>query len=424
MTSISPNNLCLMFLYVIIITMLFLNLQFMFNALTAFNVCAAGQLALSACGPQRTLQPASCVCERGEPRTCSRDTASSEQAKKKTVTDFGWSQHPRFHCFVSSVQRSTRFWIQAILHITERNMVKYFCNSTDIRSAWDHVVSAFWQRYPNPFSTHVLTEDVVYREVTADHRLLSRRLLMKTNRLPRWAERLFPSGMSRCVYIIEDSIVDPVNRSLTTYTWNLNHTTLMSVEERCVFQDSAEQPATTQLRREAVDILERLRLLQTYSGVWIGPLQEQPGEGHERAGIRAVQLTGRDAPAAAQGHSEGCFREGQGGGKEPGFSCCRPTETTAIRVNETGARRAAQKAQDGNIAVSQRGPLINGGGGGGGGGTGRRTGGIKRVGSAWTGCNNDDNDSNSGGFSTCHGGLALKFSVKVLGRQALKTARD
>uniref|UniRef100_A0A672GS93 PRELI/MSF1 domain-containing protein n=1 Tax=Salarias fasciatus TaxID=181472 RepID=A0A672GS93_SALFA len=130
-------------------------------------------------------------------------------------------------------------------------MVKYFCSSTDIRSAWDHVVSAFWQRYPNPFSTHVLTEDVVYREVTADHRLLSRRLLMKTNRLPRWAERFFPSGMARSVYIIEDSIVDPVNRSLTTYTCNLNHTTLMSVEERCVFQDSAEQPGTTLLKREA-----------------------------------------------------------------------------------------------------------------------------------------------------------------------------
>ncbi|CAJ1052365.1 PRELI domain-containing protein 1%2C mitochondrial-like [Xyrichtys novacula] len=100
-------------------------------------------------------------------------------------------------------------------------------------------------------STHVLTEDVVYREVTADHRLFSRRLLMKTNRLPRWAEHIFPSGMSRSVYIVEDSIVDPINRSLTTFTWNLNHTTLMSVEERCVFQDSQEQPATTQLKREA-----------------------------------------------------------------------------------------------------------------------------------------------------------------------------
>ncbi|XP_037530811.1 PRELI domain-containing protein 1, mitochondrial [Nematolebias whitei] len=130
-------------------------------------------------------------------------------------------------------------------------MVKYYCNKTDIRSTWDSVASAFWQRYPNPFSTHVLTEDVVYREVTADQRLLSRRLLMKTNRLPRWAERFFPAGMSRSVYIVEDSIVDPVNRSLTTYTWNLNHTKVMSVEERCVFQDSVAQSGATQLKREA-----------------------------------------------------------------------------------------------------------------------------------------------------------------------------
>ncbi|XP_008314901.1 PRELI domain-containing protein 1, mitochondrial-like isoform X2 [Cynoglossus semilaevis] len=130
-------------------------------------------------------------------------------------------------------------------------MVKYFCNNTDIRSTWDYVVSAFWQRYPNPFSTHVLTEDVVYREVTSNNRLLSRRLLTKTNRLPRWADRFFPSGISRCVYIIEDSIVNPVDRKLTTYTWNLNHTTLMSVEERCVFQDSTDEPDTTLLKREA-----------------------------------------------------------------------------------------------------------------------------------------------------------------------------
>lgn len=76
-------------------------------------------------------------------------------------------------------------------------------------------------------STHVLTEDVVFREVTADQRLLSRRLLTKTNRMPRWAEFLFPSNLSRSVYIVEDSVVDPVTKSLTTYTWNLNHTTLM-----------------------------------------------------------------------------------------------------------------------------------------------------------------------------------------------------
>lgn len=158
---------------------------------------------------------------------------------------------PNFSLICIITARDLRVWDSHRPAHHQKKMVKYFCSSTDIRSTWDHVVSAFWQRYPNPFSTHVLTEDVVYREATADHRLLSRRLLMKTNRLPRWAERLFPAGMSRSVYVIEDSIVDPVNKSLTTYTWNLNHTTLMSVEERCVFQGSVEHPATTQLKREA-----------------------------------------------------------------------------------------------------------------------------------------------------------------------------
>ncbi|KAL4640481.1 PRELI domain-containing protein 1, mitochondrial-like [Arapaima gigas] len=129
--------------------------------------------------------------------------------------------------------------------------MKYFFSETDIKSTWDQVVSAFWQRYPNPFSTHVLTEDVIFREVTADQRLLTRRLLTKTNRLPRWAERFFPSNLSRSVYILEDSIVNLADRSLITFSWNLNHTTLMTVEERCVFREMQEQPNCTQLRREA-----------------------------------------------------------------------------------------------------------------------------------------------------------------------------
>lgn len=82
--------------------------------------------------------------------------------------------------------------------------------------------------FPRPlFSKHVLTEDIVHREVTADHKLLSRRLLTKTNRMPRWAERFFPANVAHSVYILEDSIVDPKNRTMTTFTWNINHARLM-----------------------------------------------------------------------------------------------------------------------------------------------------------------------------------------------------
>uniref|UniRef100_UPI003AAFCC3D PRELI domain-containing protein 1, mitochondrial-like n=1 Tax=Centroberyx gerrardi TaxID=166262 RepID=UPI003AAFCC3D len=130
-------------------------------------------------------------------------------------------------------------------------MGRYFHSEVDIKSPWQQVLSAFWQRYPNPYSTHVLTEDVLYREVTPSNHLLSRRLLTKTNRLPGWAELVFPAHMARAVYVLEDSIIDPHTHTLTTKTWNLNHNTLMTVVERCMFEQDGGRPSWTRLRREA-----------------------------------------------------------------------------------------------------------------------------------------------------------------------------
>ncbi|PNJ06656.1 PRELID1 isoform 3 [Pongo abelii] len=31
-------------------------------------------------------------------------------------------------------------------------MVKYFLGQSVLRSSWDQVFAAFWQRYPNPYS--------------------------------------------------------------------------------------------------------------------------------------------------------------------------------------------------------------------------------------------------------------------------------
>ncbi|XP_023040777.1 PRELI domain-containing protein 1, mitochondrial isoform X1 [Piliocolobus tephrosceles] len=144
-------------------------------------------------------------------------------------------------------------------------MVKYFLGQSVLRSSWDQVFAAFWQRYPNPYSKHVLTEDIVHREVTPDQKLLSRRLLTKTNRMPRWAERLFPANVAHSVYILEDSIVDPQNQTMTTFTWNINHARLMLVilsgpvlrliqtvvEERCVYCVNSDNSGWTEIRREA-----------------------------------------------------------------------------------------------------------------------------------------------------------------------------
>ncbi|XP_038661830.1 PRELI domain-containing protein 1, mitochondrial-like isoform X5 [Scyliorhinus canicula] len=106
-------------------------------------------------------------------------------------------------------------------------MVKHFFDLSTLKSTWDQVASAFWQRYPNPFSKHVLTEDVIYREVTSDNKLVSRRLFTKTNRLPRWGGMVFPANLAQSVFVIEDSVVDLQNQTFTTLTWNVNHTRLM-----------------------------------------------------------------------------------------------------------------------------------------------------------------------------------------------------
>ncbi|NWY75018.1 PRLD1 protein, partial [Erithacus rubecula] len=156
-------------------------------------------------------------------------------------------------------------------------MGKYCASLSVLKGPWDQVFAAFWQRYPNPYSKHVLTEDIVHREVTPDHKLLSRRLLTKTNRMPRWAERFFPANVAHSVYILEDSIVDPKNRTMTTFTWNINHARLMVgdaagwvwgdggdpavptaglclvqvVEERCEYRVNPENSNWTEVKREA-----------------------------------------------------------------------------------------------------------------------------------------------------------------------------
>uniref|UniRef100_A0A3Q3WHS3 PRELI/MSF1 domain-containing protein n=1 Tax=Mola mola TaxID=94237 RepID=A0A3Q3WHS3_MOLML len=117
-------------------------------------------------------------------------------------------------------------------------MVKYYCCASLLKSTWDQVCVAFWQRYPNPYSNHVLTEDILFREVTPTNCLISRRLLTKTSRAPRWMERYLPKQMASSAYIIEDSIVDPQKRTMTTLTWNISHARLMV-------------PHWTEIKREA-----------------------------------------------------------------------------------------------------------------------------------------------------------------------------
>jgi hypothetical protein len=75
---------------------------------------------------------------------------------------------------------------------------------------------------------HVLSEDVYYRTLTEDQILISKRILTKTNKLPRWAECLFSRGSASTIaFIIEESICDLKQKTFTTITKNINLKSLM-----------------------------------------------------------------------------------------------------------------------------------------------------------------------------------------------------
>ncbi|XP_045189414.2 PRELI domain-containing protein 1, mitochondrial-like [Mercenaria mercenaria] len=127
--------------------------------------------------------------------------------------------------------------------------MKFFTGDATFTFTWDQVVAAFWQRYPNPQSKHVLSEDVIERQVVGNL-LITKRLISKTNSLPKWGER-FVHGLQRHVYVVEESVVDLKNKTFVTYTRNIGLQKIMSIDEKCIYTQHPENAETTLCTRQA-----------------------------------------------------------------------------------------------------------------------------------------------------------------------------
>lgn len=113
---------------------------------------------------------------------------------------------------------------------------------------WQQIATAFWRRYPNKHSRHVLSEDIIDRKIDSQSgQLVTRRLFVKTNSCPKWIERLMKT---KNVHILEESIIDPIQQTLTTSTKNLGMTNLMSVEEVCVYKPHPQNNIWTIVERK------------------------------------------------------------------------------------------------------------------------------------------------------------------------------
>lgn len=107
--------------------------------------------------------------------------------------------------------------------------MKFYSQSFLYDDPWSIVSLAYLLRYPNPYASHILSCDVISREVTPSGSLRTTRLILKTGSLPRWA----PKGIVQRAesWVLEESEVDPLGKVMRCTTKNLDHVKVMRVEE-------------------------------------------------------------------------------------------------------------------------------------------------------------------------------------------------
>ena len=123
-------------------------------------------------------------------------------------------------------------------------MVKFYSSNETYSYPFPAVSLAYFLRYPNPYSTHVLSTDTIARNYDPEtQRLTTIRLHLKRSKLPSAVLKLVPrsllgasAGGESQTYILEKSVVDIKEGWMDTESRNLEWTGVLSVVERQKFQ--------------------------------------------------------------------------------------------------------------------------------------------------------------------------------------------
>ena len=129
-------------------------------------------------------------------------------------------------------------------------MVKFYSSTYTYDYAFPAVTLAYFLRYPNPYSTHVLSTDVIERSFNPEtQQLTTVRLHLKRSKLPSAVLKLLPRSLLGASkdgdsqsYILERSVVDVREGWMDTESRNLEWTGVLSVVERQVFRRPAAVP--------------------------------------------------------------------------------------------------------------------------------------------------------------------------------------
>lgn len=118
-------------------------------------------------------------------------------------------------------------------------MVRILETSFSIAHPWHKVSLACFFKYPNPFSKHVLSSDIISRRIDpATGNLHTTKLLHKTSSLPSWLRSLCNNASNGGGYVLEESEVDFQHRTMSIKTTNVSHARIVQVTESILLEEA------------------------------------------------------------------------------------------------------------------------------------------------------------------------------------------
>lgn len=118
---------------------------------------------------------------------------------------------------------------------------------------WEQVTAANWQKYPNELATHVVSVDILNREIDPVRNVLkSERLIACKQAIPKWLRAIV--GGDEYSFVRELSEVDLNSRTLIMKSANMTMSHLLLVNETVVYRPDPELPHSRTLFEQEAEI--------------------------------------------------------------------------------------------------------------------------------------------------------------------------
>lgn len=129
--------------------------------------------------------------------------------------------------------------------------MKIFSTGHDFNYSWEQVTAANWQKYPNELATHVVSVDILNREIDAERNVLrTERLIACKQAIPSWLRAIV--GGDEYSYVREISEVDLNTKTLTMKSANMTMCNLLLVKETVTYSPDPKMPSErTRFEQEA-----------------------------------------------------------------------------------------------------------------------------------------------------------------------------